>query len=216
VLGSDAKQVIRFATFEVDPHARELRRDGSRVKLQEQPFQVLLALLERPGDVITRELLRAKLWPADTFVDFDHSLNAAVKRLRDALGDTAENPRFIETLARRGYRFLVPLHGQAVTPSPAVPTPVLPAPTHVPAAADGLTSAVPLAARAARWWPSKSARLGLGILASVIAVLIAFNIGTWRTTLARWSWRATDRISGSASREELLWRPTPGVLCGRL
>jgi TolB-like protein/DNA-binding winged helix-turn-helix (wHTH) protein/tetratricopeptide (TPR) repeat protein len=183
VLESGAKQVIRFATFEVDPHARELRRDGSRVKLQEQPFQVLLALLERPGDVITREELRAKLWPADTFVDFDHSLNAAVKRLRDALGDTAENPRFIETLARRGYRFLVPLHGQAVTPSPAVPTPVLPAPTPVPAAADGLTSAVRLAARAARWWPSKSARLSLGILASVIALLIAFNIHTWRQRL---------------------------------
>jgi eukaryotic-like serine/threonine-protein kinase len=133
VLETDAKQVIRFGTFEVDPRAGELRRNGSRVKLQDQPFQVLLALLERPGDVVTREELRAKLWPADTFVDFDHGLNAAVKRLRDALGDTAENPRFIETLARRGYRFLVPLQGQAVTPSPAVPTPVLPTPTTVPA-----------------------------------------------------------------------------------
>jgi Tol biopolymer transport system component/DNA-binding winged helix-turn-helix (wHTH) protein len=133
VLETDAKQVIRFGTFEVDPRAGELRRDGSRVKLQDQPFQVLLALLKRPGDVVTREELRAKLWPADTFVDFDHGLNAAVKRLRDALGDTAENPRFIETLARRGYRFLVPLQSQAVTPSPVVPTPVLPAPTTVPA-----------------------------------------------------------------------------------
>lgn len=129
MLETDAKQVIRFGTFEVDPRAGELRRDGSRVKLQDQPFQVLLALLAKPGDVVTREELRAKLWPADTFVDFDHGLNAAVKRLRDALGDTAENPRFIETLAKRGYRFLVPLQGQAVTLSPAVPTPVLPAPT---------------------------------------------------------------------------------------
>jgi DNA-binding winged helix-turn-helix (wHTH) protein/Tol biopolymer transport system component len=134
VLETDAKQVIRFGTFEVDSRAGELRRDGSRVKLQDQPFQVLLALLAKPGDVVTREELRAKLWPADTFVDFDHGLNAAVKRLRDALGDTAENPRFIETLAKRGYRFLVPLQGQAVTPSPAVPTPVLPAPTTVPVA----------------------------------------------------------------------------------
>jgi DNA-binding winged helix-turn-helix (wHTH) protein/Tol biopolymer transport system component len=132
VLENDAKQVIRFGTFEVNPHAGELRRDGSRVKLQEQPFQVLLALLEKPGDVVTREELRAKLWTADTFVDFDHSLNAAVKRLRDALGDTAENPRFIETLAKRGYRFIVPLHGQAVTQEPGFPKPALPTP--VPAA----------------------------------------------------------------------------------
>jgi TolB-like protein/DNA-binding winged helix-turn-helix (wHTH) protein/tetratricopeptide (TPR) repeat protein len=176
VLESDTKQVIRFATFEVDPHAGELRRDGSRVKLQEQPFQVLLALLERPGDVVTRQELRTKLWPADTFVDFDHSLNAAVKRLRDALGDTAENPRFIETLARRGYRFLVPLQGQAVTP-------VLSTSTPVPAAADGPPSAVRLAAKAARRWSLKSAGLGLGILASVIVLLIAFNIGTWRQRL---------------------------------
>jgi Tol biopolymer transport system component/DNA-binding winged helix-turn-helix (wHTH) protein len=126
--------LLRFGVFELDPRAGELRRNGSRVKLQDQPFQVLLALLAKPGDVVTREELRAKLWPADTFVDFDHGLNAAVKRLRDALGDTAENPCFIETLAKRGYRFLVPLQGQAVTLSPAVPTPVLPAPATVPAA----------------------------------------------------------------------------------
>jgi len=100
---TDAKQAIRFGTFEVDPRAGELRRNGSRDKLQDQPFQVLPALLDKPGDVVTRQELRAKLWPADTFVDFDHGLNAAVKRLRDALGDTAENPRFIETLAKRGY-----------------------------------------------------------------------------------------------------------------
>jgi DNA-binding winged helix-turn-helix (wHTH) protein len=126
VLETDAKQVIRFGTFEVDPRTGELRRNGLQIKLQDQPFQVLLALLAKPGDVVTREELRAKLWPADTFVDFDHGLNAAVKRLRDALGDTAENPRFIETLARRGYRFLVPLQGHAVTPCPAVPTTILP------------------------------------------------------------------------------------------
>ena len=102
MLENDAKQVIRFGTFEVEPRSGELRRNGLQVKLQDQPFQVLLALLERPGEVVTREELRAKLWPADTFVDFDHSLNATVKRLRDALDDTAENPRFIETRARRG------------------------------------------------------------------------------------------------------------------
>ena len=74
--------------------------------MQEQPFQVLAQLLERPGEVVTREDLRNHLWPADTFVDFDHSLNAAIRRLRDALGDSAENPTFVETVARRGYRFL--------------------------------------------------------------------------------------------------------------
>jgi Tol biopolymer transport system component/DNA-binding winged helix-turn-helix (wHTH) protein len=102
----EAKQVIRFGTFEVDPRTGELRKNGLQVRLQDQPFQVLLALLLRPGEVVTREELRAKLWPADTFVDFEHGLNAAVKRLRDALGDTAENPRFIETLPRHGYRFI--------------------------------------------------------------------------------------------------------------
>src|ERR1700752_4447233 len=91
---------VRFGGFEV--HGGELRRQGVRLRLQEQPLQVLLLLLERAGEIVTREELKKRLWPADTFVDFDHGLNAAVKRLRDALGDSAENPRFVETLARRG------------------------------------------------------------------------------------------------------------------
>ena len=103
---SAINQVIRFGAFEVDPRAGELRKNGLRIRLQEQPFQILLALVGKPGEVITREELRAKLWPADTFVDFDHGLNAAINRLRDALGDSAEAPRFVETLARRGYRFI--------------------------------------------------------------------------------------------------------------
>jgi len=103
--------VVKFGVYEVDPHAGELRRNGVKIKLQEQPFQVLAMLLERPGEVISREELQRRLWPADTFVDFDHSLNAAIKRLRDALGDSADNPRFVETLARRGYRFVAPVAG---------------------------------------------------------------------------------------------------------
>src|SRR5437667_11734667 len=99
----------RFGVFEVCLRAGELRRNGSRVKLQEQPFQILTLLLERPGEVVTREDLRNRLRPVDTFVDFDHSLNAAIRRLRDAVGDSAENPRFVETVARRGYRFLAPV-----------------------------------------------------------------------------------------------------------
>jgi len=109
VRDSGVNQVIRFGTFEVDLHAGELRKNGLRIRLQDQPLQVLLALVEKPGVLITREELREKLWPADTFVDFDHGLNAAIKRLRDALGDSAEGPRFVETLARRGYRFIAPV-----------------------------------------------------------------------------------------------------------
>jgi Tol biopolymer transport system component/DNA-binding winged helix-turn-helix (wHTH) protein len=113
---------VRFGVFEVDLRAGELRRRGSKVKLQEQPFQVLTLLLDRPGDVVTREEIRSKLWSSDTFVDFDHSLNAAVRRLRDALGDSAENPRFVETVARRGYRFVAPVNGatQAELVPPAI------------------------------------------------------------------------------------------------
>jgi DNA-binding winged helix-turn-helix (wHTH) protein/Tol biopolymer transport system component len=112
-----ANGVIRFGIFDVDLRAGQLRRNGLKVRLQEQPFQVLAMLLERPGELVTREDLHSRLWPADSFVDFDHGLNAAVKRLRDALGDSAENPRFVETLARRGYRFLAPVE----FPSPETP-----------------------------------------------------------------------------------------------
>ena len=154
---SRAKPVIRFGTFEVNPHAGELRRDGSRVKLQDQPFQVLLALLERPNEVITREELRAKLWPADTFVDFDHGLNAAVKRLRDALGDTAENPRFIETLARRGYRFIAPVDSHA--------------------AASPILAALPQAHTTKRI--RRAYLIGLAGIAALILLVVALNAGYW-------------------------------------
>jgi len=97
---------LRFGVFELDLRAGELRKHGLRIRLQEQPFQVLALLLESPGEVVTREELQKKLWPADTFVDFDHGLNKAINKLREALGDSAESPRFVETVARRGYRFL--------------------------------------------------------------------------------------------------------------
>lgn len=110
---SSPQKTIRFAVFEVDLAAGELRKNGARVRLQEQPFQILAYLLHRAGEVVTREELREKLWPADTFVDFDHSLNTAINKLREALGDSASNPRYVETLARRGYRFLAPLQTAA-------------------------------------------------------------------------------------------------------
>src|SRR4051812_48531207 len=106
---TDTPGPLRFASFELDVRSRELRSGASRVRLQEQPFEILRMMLERPGDVVTREELRQRLWPEGTFVDFEHSLNAAVKRLRAALGDDAENPKFVETLPRRGYRFIAKL-----------------------------------------------------------------------------------------------------------
>lgn len=96
--------------FEVDVSSGELRKQGRRIRLQDQPFAVLTVLIERAGNVVTREELRSRLWPADTFVDFDHSLNTAVNKLREVLGDSATNPRFVETLARRGYRFVAEVH----------------------------------------------------------------------------------------------------------
>src|SRR5215510_6188511 len=97
---------VRFADFEVDFRAGELRKRGRRIRLQEQPFRVLSMLVERSGDVVSREELRQKLWPADTFVDFDHGLNSAVARLRETLNDSAEQPRYVETIPKRGYRFI--------------------------------------------------------------------------------------------------------------
>ncbi|MGA8540041.1 MAG: winged helix-turn-helix domain-containing protein [Terriglobales bacterium] len=112
-------RLLRFGVFEVDLDAGELRRNGARIRLQEQPFQVLAALLRNAGQVVTRDHLRETIWPADTFVDFDHSLNTAVNKIREALGDSASNPRFVETLARRGYRFIAPVDSVAPLSGPA-------------------------------------------------------------------------------------------------
>ena len=106
----------RFGVFEADASTGELRRQGIRVKLNSQPFQLLLMLLDRPGEVLTREEISSSLWPADTFVDYEHGVNSAVNRIREALGDSAGNPRFVETLARRGYRFVAPVQRIANAP----------------------------------------------------------------------------------------------------
>ncbi len=100
---------MQFGIFEADLEAGELRRSGVRVHLQSQPFKLLAALLEHPGEVVSRETLQLELWGADTTVDFDHSLGIAMNKLREALNDSAENPRFVETLAKRGYRFIAPV-----------------------------------------------------------------------------------------------------------
>jgi cholera toxin transcriptional activator len=117
----------RFGVFEADSTTGELRRKGVRIKLHSQPFQVLVMLLERPGELLTREEISRELWPDGTFVDYEHGVNSAVNRLRDALGDKANNSRFIETLARRGYRFVapverIPLNGDSPTATPTLRT----------------------------------------------------------------------------------------------
>ena len=112
------RRVARFGVFELDLSAGELRKNGVKLRLQGQPFQVLALLLERAGGVVTREELRQSLWPSDTFVDFDHSLNTAINKVREALGDSASSPRYVETLARRGYRFI----GQVQNDGLDVPT----------------------------------------------------------------------------------------------
>jgi len=109
--------IARFGVFELDFSTGELRKSGVKLRLQGQPIQVLTLLLERAGEVVTREELRQKLWASDTFVDFDHSLNTAINKVREALGDSASSPRFVETLARRGYRFIAPVQ----VPPPAPP-----------------------------------------------------------------------------------------------
>src|ERR1051325_11298738 len=107
---------LQFGVFELDLRAGELRKRGVKLRLQEQPFQVLAMLVERPGETVAREDLRNRLWTAETFVDFDHGVNKAVNRIRDALGDSATSPRFVETVARRGYRFIADVQAVDATP----------------------------------------------------------------------------------------------------
>ncbi len=155
VSANGGSPIVRFGTFEVNLSAGELWRNGTRVRLQEQPFQVLAMLLEKPDEVVTREELHRRLWSSDTFVDFDHGLNAAIKRLRDALGDSADNPRFVETLARRGYRFIAPVESPRRQGSPV---------EHI----DPSTRQVAPAGR--RWLP---------ILISAVVVLLVGVVAGW-------------------------------------
>ncbi len=159
-------RVMRFGPFEFQPGSGELRKHGLRIRLRGQPIEVLTSLLERPGEPVMREELQRRLWPADTYVDFEHSLNAAMKRLRAALGDSADAPRFIETLAGRGYRFIAPV-SQPAEEAPQVPPP----------ADDGKPQPEPEAKAAGRrprgWW--MAAAVGLAVV-----VLLAVNFARLR------------------------------------
>jgi len=123
------ENAVCFGSFKLDLKAGELHRDGRRILLQEQPFQVLKMLLEYPGEVVTREAIKKKLWPNDTIVEFDHSINAAIKKLRLALGESAEEPKYVETVARRGYRLMVPVEWMGAQPgAPRVEVTAVPEP----------------------------------------------------------------------------------------
>ena len=167
-----ASRALRFGPFEADLSSGELRKHGLRVKLQDQPFQILAMLLERPGAVLTREELRRKLWPTDTFVDFDHGLNNAINRLRDALNDSAEAPRFIETLPRRGYRFICQVESEAI-PDPLVAQGESLGPP-------GNEQAGPLTAISALppWWRRRW--IGFGAAALVLSLLFGFAVNVWK------------------------------------
>ena len=144
-LPQNNSKLVRFGVFELDLTAGELRKNGVKLRLQGQPFQVLVVLLERAGKVVSREELQQKLWAADTFVDFDHSLNTAINKVREVLGDSASSPRYVETLARRGYRFIAPVlqdKPQPVAESP-VPVPSAPIQTATPALHPDLEVPIP-------------------------------------------------------------------------
>src|SRR6266446_4557987 len=170
----NGRSVVRFGAFEADLSSGEVHKHGHKIKLQGQPFQVLVMLLGRPGKVIAREELREKLWPADTFVDFDTGLNSAIKKLRDALSDSVGEPRYIETLPRRGYRFIAQVENGDLPPSVAVHEKL---------------AVVPLRQTSKVW-----SRARLLIVGSVVAVLIVACLATWRAFSARPVLSGTDTI----------------------
>jgi DNA-binding winged helix-turn-helix (wHTH) protein len=149
---------LQFGPYEADLATGELKKDGARVALQDKPFQILALLLRRPGELVTREELRAALWPADTFVDFEHGLNTAVKKLRQALDDSADTPRYVETLPRRGYRFIAEVQGAPVEAAAVIPPSTPPART--------------------AWHPHAA-----GILVVLLAVALVLNRGDRSTGL---------------------------------
>ena len=167
--GNARPRPLRFGVFEVDLRTAELRKQGMKVKLYGQPFQVLAMLLERPGELVTREEIRGKLWAGDTFIDFEHSVNSSVKRPREALGDAAEHPRYIETLPRHGYRFI------------AAVEPVAPAPLSATVAAVSDRRSAMRTSPLQRWLVVASA----AVIVALMALLVALNVGGLRERVLR-------------------------------
>jgi TolB-like protein/DNA-binding winged helix-turn-helix (wHTH) protein/Flp pilus assembly protein TadD len=167
---------LRFGVFELDLRAGELRKHGLRVRLQEQPFQVLAMLLENHGEVVTREEIQKKLWPADTFVDFDHGLNKAINKIREALSDSAESPRFVETVARRGYRFVAEVKIAEATP---VRSPELATQPHPTTEAHDRPDAAGKLAMPKRLLPSLAWKISAFALLLLMASLAAWKLHSW-------------------------------------
>jgi TolB-like protein/DNA-binding winged helix-turn-helix (wHTH) protein/Flp pilus assembly protein TadD len=215
---------MRFDAFEVDMRAGEVRKHGIRLKLHRQPFQVLSLLLEHPGDVVTREELRQKLWPGDTFVDFDTGLNSAVKKLRDALCDSAEEPRYIETLPRRGYRFIAQVqNGDSSTPVAPVESlaviPLRPNPNETGLRAEGPADREvgvrPTGTARARLWPVLGCVAALALMAVTSVVLWSHTGHTSQTKIRSLAVLPLNNLSGDSSQEYLADEMTE-ELCGRL
>src|SRR6516225_4222792 len=202
--------VVRFGEFELDLRTAELRRRAQRIRLQEQPFLILLELLERPGQLVSREEIRQRLWPGNTIVEFDHSINAAIKRLRDSLQDSAESPRFIETIAKRGYRFIAPVsreQDQTLQSGPAPTSPIAtrfadvnPVRLHLNTSA----AALPLANMNTK---RRLAILAMGCTCVLLAGAAWFTYKKWRTyvptpvlrTLTRFTFDECLQISATRS-----------------
>jgi Tol biopolymer transport system component/DNA-binding winged helix-turn-helix (wHTH) protein len=201
---------FRFGLFEADVDSGELRKSGIRIRLQAQPFRLLLCLLEKPGEVVTRDDIQQRLWGNDTIVDFDHSLGTAINKLREALGDSAENPRFIETLARRGYRFLAP-----VTVVESAPLPVAPPITTLPESSEpGLGPPAPVPPAIAA--PSPPRRNPLVIGAAIVAGLLLILAGYLAALWQRPAYTAPPHItqitwSGRVGPSDLLFESFAGT-----
>jgi len=169
-------RLLRFSVFEIDLGAGDLRKNGKRIRLQEQPFQVLAMLLENAGRVVTRDELRQKIWPADTFVDFDHSLNTAVNKIRDSLGDSASSPRFVETLARRGYRFIAPVDGMTAPQGAISAAATTPVSTSIEEARNGETVTEETALHPELHVPAPHRGLVRALFALIQTMFLAFYI----------------------------------------
>ncbi|MGA8212283.1 MAG: tetratricopeptide repeat protein [Candidatus Sulfotelmatobacter sp.] len=221
---TDQTRRVRFDAFDVDMRSGEVRKHGIRLKLHRQPFQVLTLLLEHPGDVVTREELRQKLWPVDTFVDFDTGLNSAVKKLRDSLGDSAEEPRYIETLPRRGYRFIAQVQngdlsrGVAPIESLAV-IPLRPNPVEeglrAERPADAEVDVRPTGTSRARLWLVLGGVAGLALIAVTYVMLRGHTGHTSQTKIRSLAVLPLSNLSGDSTQEYLADEMTE-ELCGRL
>ena len=221
---TDRTRRVRFDAFDVDMRSGEVRKHGIRLKLHRQPFQVLSLLLEHPGDVVTREELRQKLWPGDTFVDFDTGLNSAVKKLRDALCDSADQPRYIETLPRRGYRFIAQvqngdlstgvaqIESLAVIPLPPNPDEKEP---RAERPANGEVNVRPTATSRARLWLVLGGVAALALIAGTFVMLRGHTGHTSQTKIRSLAVLPLSNLSGDSTQEYLADEMTE-ELCGRL